>query len=511
MRALLSVYDKQGIVEFARVLEGAGLELISTGGTLKALQDAGLKVRQVAEVTGSPEILDGRVKTLHPTIHGGLLARRSLPEHVRELEEQGIVPIDVVVNNLYPFAATIARPDATLEDALENIDIGGPTMIRSAAKNFPDVVIVVDPADYGRVGEMIAGGGVPIEERRRLSAKAFQHVALYDTAVSGYLRGIDLAAGDETARFPAEFTAGWQLVRGLRYGENPHQSGALYGVPGSETGVANATQLHGPGMGYVNYLDAEAAWKSVAGLPEHGVSIIKHATPCGLAVHEDQAEAYRRAFAGDTVSAYGGIAGFNTTLTAATAEAMRGLLLHVVVAPDFEPEALEMLKRREQCRVLRAIRETAPSSTILTMSGGALIQTPDLIDEDPSSWKVVTKRAPTPEELADLAFAWEACRLIKSNTIVLARDRALIGMGAGQPNRVTSVHLALRIAGDRARGTVLASDAFFPFTDGIEMAIEGGVTAVAQPGGSIRDDEVIAKADEHGLAMVFTGIRHFYH
>ena len=507
MRALLSVYDKTGIVEFALVLEGAGAELISTGGTLRALQDAGLNARQVSEITGSPEILDGRVKTLHPTIHGGLLARRGNPAHLAQLEEHGIGPIDVVACNLYPFVETIGLPEATLDDALENIDIGGPTMVRSAAKNFPDVVVVVDPGDYERVGRLLAGGDVPAEERRRLAAKAFQHVALYDTAVAAYLRD----GADDPARFPDELTAGWELVRPLRYGENPHQSGALYALPGVRNGLAHARQLHGIDMGYINYLDAEAAWEAAQGLPENGVSIVKHANTCGLATHEDQAEAYRRALSGDPVSAYGGIAGFNTVVTAATAQAMRGLLLDVIVAPGYEPAALDVLKRRDRCRVLEVSQGSPPPLAIHAVSGGAIIQTPDVIEEDSGTWKAVTKRAPTPEELTDLEFAWRACRLIKSNAIVLVKDRALIGMGAGQPNRVTSVHLALRAAGDSANGAVLASDAFFPFADGIELAVSGGVTAVAQPGGSVRDEEVIAAADEHGVAMVFTGIRHFLH
>ena len=507
VRALLSVYDKTGIVEFARILEGAGVELISTGGTLKALQAAGLKARQVAEITGSPEILDGRVKTLHPTIHGGLLARRDNRTHLAQLEQHGISPIDVVVNNLYPFVETIGRSGATLDDALENIDIGGPTMIRSAAKNFPDVVVVVDPGDYESVGQMLVDGAVPIEERRRLATKAFQHVALYDTMVAAYLR----EGADSEARFPVELTAGWELLRPLRYGENPHQSGALYGVPGAGKGLAHARQVHGIEMGYINYLDAEAAWEAAMTLPEHGVSIVKHANTCGLATHEDQAEAYRRALSGDPVSAYGGIAGFNTVVTAATAGAMRGLLLDVIVAPGYEPAALETLRRRERCRALEVSPGSPPPLTIHALSGGAIIQTPDLSEEDPKTWKVATKRAPTPEELADLQFAWKACRLIKSNAIVLVKDRTLVGMGAGQPNRVTSVHLALRAAGDRARGAVLASDAFFPFPDGIELAATGGATAVVQPGGSIRDDDVVAAADRHDLAMVYTGIRHFYH
>lgn len=512
MRALLSAYDRTGLAGFAKSLASTGCELISTGGTLKDLQGAGLQVTQVSEVTGSPEILDGRVKTLHPAIHGGLLARRDLPAHVSELEEQGITGIDVVVNNLYPFVETVAKPDVTLIDALENIDIGGPAMTRAAAKNFPSVVIVVDPSDYSEVAEMLANGDVPLEKRRQLAAKAFQHVALYDTAISNYLRSSD---DSPDALFPQEWTAGWNRVSVPRYGENPHQNAAIYANPGESGGIVNAKQLHGIDLSYLNYFDGDAAWNAVNSLPPNAVSIVKHANPCGLAVDEDQAQAYLKALEGDPVSAFGGIVGFNTTLTAKTATAMKGVLFDVIVAPGYEPEALEILKKRKRTRVLEV--QVAKPSRFETrpVSGGILAQEPDRIIEDPRTWKVVTKRAPTEQELVDLGFAWNACRLIHSNAIVFAKDNALVGMGAGQPNRITSVMLAGRVANRdgqaRTSGSVMASDAFFPFPDGIEAAAEYGITAVAQPGGSIKDDEVVEAADRLGLAMVMTGTRHFLH
>ena len=350
MRALLSAYDKTGIVDFAKSLADLNCDLISTGGTLKDLKGAGLDVKQVAEVTGSPEILDGRVKTLHPAIHGGLLARQDLPEHVAELEQHGITGIDLVVNNLYPFVETIAKPDVTLIDALENIDIGGPAMTRAAAKNFPSVVIVVDPADYDEVAALLAQGEVPLEKRRQLAAKAFQHVALYDTAISNYLRSSDDSAD---AAFPQEWTAGWNRVAVPRYGENPHQSAAIYANPGERGGIVNAEKLHGIDLSYLNYFDGDAAWKAANSFPANAVSIVKHANPCGLAVDDNQATAYRKALEGDSVSAFGGIVGFNTTVTAETATAMKGVLFDVLVAPDYEPEALEIFKKRKRTRVLR--------------------------------------------------------------------------------------------------------------------------------------------------------------
>ena len=513
MKALISVFDKTGVIELGQKLADAGFELISTGGTHRTLaEEGGLPVRQVSDVTGSPEILDGRVKTLHPVIHGGILARRDLPAHVAELQEHGIGTIDLVVGNLYPFAATISSPDVTLEDALENIDIGGPTMLRAAAKNFPSVAVVVDPADYSWVADRLAGGGLSDQERRSLAAKAFQHVAQYDATVAGYLT----ESGAEDQSLPETLSLSFQQVATLRYGENPHQQGSLY-VPaaGAGGGIAAARQLHGRELSYNNLMDADAAWRTVSDFTDPAVAVIKHANPCGLSSHEDLSQAYLQAYEGDTVSAFGGIVGFNRTVTAAAAEAMNPVFYEVVVAPDYEPEALEILQRKRNLRVLAV----APGGSELggisldlrPITGGVLIQTPDVLEENPGDWKTATERVPTEAELDDLDFAWVACKHIKSNAIVFARNRTLVGMGAGQPNRVVSVHLSQRIAGDKARGCVLASDAFFPFPDNIELAAEAGVTAIIQPGGSIRDDEVIEAANRHGIAMVFTGVRHFRH
>ena len=507
MRALLSVYDKTGLVEFAGALMTAGCEMVSTGGTYAALAGAGFGVRQVADLTGFPEILDGRVKSLHPAIYGGILARRDIPEHTAQLVAHGIGAIDVVAVNLYPFVDTVSDSDATLQDALENIDIGGPTMIRAAAKNFLGVVVVVDPADYGWIGERLAADEpLTLDERRMLARKAFQHVALYDTAISQYLGGGDAFALDEA-------TFGFNRLSTLRYGENPHQQAGLYAAPLSTGGIVRATQLHGIDMSYTNYLDADGAWRVVSDFEQPAATVVKHTNPCGLAVHDDQPTAYRRAFEGDAVSAYGGIVAFNRALTGETARAMRGVLFDIIIAPDYEPEALDALRRRRRTRVLQVEAARGPQEglDVRLVSGGALVQQIDSITELPADWKAVTERKPTDAELADLAFAWKAAKHIKSNTIALAKDNALVGMGAGQPNRVVSVHLALRIAGDKARGSVLASDAFFPFADNIEMAATGGITAIAQPGGSIRDQEVIAAANERDIAMLFTGMRHFRH
>ena len=509
MRALLSAYDRAGLVEFGSTLVDAGFELVGTGNTHKALSGAGIPAQQVSDVTGFPEVLDGRVKTLHPVIHSGILARRDQPGHLAELDEHGIAPIDVVACNLYPFIDTVRKAGTTLEDALENIDIGGPTMIRAAAKNYPHVIVVVDPGDYGWIGERLATGGtdaISEGDRRALALKAFQHVAVYDSAVSRYL-----AIGD--GAFSKEVALGYDKLAELRYGENPHQRASVYADPLSHGGVVRAEQLHGPEMSFTNFLDADAAWRVVSDFAEPAATVVKHANPCGLALHADQPTAYRRAFEGDSTSAYGGIVGFNRTVAAATARAMRGVLYHIVVAPDYEPDALETLRKRKSLRVLKA----APTGGLLEeldvrmVSGGALVQTTDSIDEDASSWKAVTDRKPSDAELRDLAFAWKASRHIRSNTIVLAKGETLVGMGAGQPNRVTSVHLALRVAGEKANGSVLASDAYMPFADNVELAAEGGVVAVAQPGGSVRDEEVIEAADRLGIAMVFTGVRHFKH
>ena len=511
MKALISPYDKTGVVAFAKTLVEAGFELVSTGGTGAVLRDGGLAVTQVAELTGSPEILDGRVKTLHPKIAGGILARRDLPSHIKELAEHGIDTIDLVAGNLYPFVQTISALDATLEDALENIDIGGPTMIRSAAKNFPHVIVIVDPSDYGWVSErLLLGRGDPStitqEERRSLARKAFQHVALYDTAVSQYLMDGRSALSDEV-------TLGFSRQTSLRYGENPHQEAVLYADPLSTGGIVKSRRLHGIEMSFNNYMDADSAWRTVSDFSQPAVTVVKHTNPCGLAVHYDQVIAYRRALEGDSVSAFGGIVGFNRPLTAATAEAMRGVLFDVIIAPAYEPEALKLLERRKRTRVLQADPAMGPMEDVEVrrVTGGALMQAVDNIGVDTASWEVKSKRKPSEAEMEDLSFAWKAAKHVRSNAIVLAKESALVGMGAGQPNRVTSVHLALRIAGKAAIGTVMASDAFMPFADNIEMAAEGGITAVAQPGGSIRDDEVIAAADRLGIALVFTGVRHFKH
>ncbi len=510
MKALISVYDKTGVVELARALQEAGYGLVSTGGTHRTLTEAGLAVDQVSDLTGAPEMLDGRVKTLHPVVHGGVLARRDLPGHMDELNAHGIEPIDVVVGNLYPFEATVSREGVAEQDVLENIDIGGPTMLRAAAKNHPAVTVVVDPADFEWVAERIRAGGTTSEERRRLAATAFAHVSFYDSLVASWMRGPD-------DPFPKELSIGVRRVSGeLRYGENPHQRGALYADAPGSGGVVAAEQLHGKELSYNNILDADAAWRAANEFDEQAVAVIKHTNACGLAVHVDQAEAYRRSFEGDSVSAYGGILGFNRPVTGEAAEALRRVFFEVIVAPGYEDEALEVLQKKRDLRILR-VRETPAGGVggealqVRRVSGGLLLQTADAIVEDPTAWQIVTQRAPSEAELADLAFAWRAAKHIKSNTIVLAKDRALVGMGAGQPNRLVSVHLAARAAGDRATGTVLASDAFFPFADGLELAAEAGVTAVVQPGGSIRDEEVIAAADRAGIAMVFTGVRHFLH
>ena len=487
-----------------------GLSLISTGGTHTALtQDVGLAVRQVSDVTGSPEILEGRVKTLHPVIHGGLLARRDDPDHMSQLADHRIEPIDIAVVNLYPFVETISRPGVTLAEALENIDIGGPTILRAAAKNFPAVTVVVDPADYSWVADKTIDGSLTAEDRRGLAAKAFRHVSEYDTAVASYLAG----NGSDASELPGSLALSLTRTASLRYGENPHQRGALYApahVP--IHGLAAAQQLHGRELSYNNLMDADAVWRTVSDFDDSTVAVVKHGNPCGLASRDDQAEAYRLAYEGDSVSAFGGIVGYNLPVTLAAAQAMGPVFYEVIVAPGYEPEALEILQKKRNLRILVVEKGSGPAGYDLRpVSGGLLVQDPDDLSEDPSTWTTVTNREPTKEELQDLAFAWKAAKHIKSNAIVFAKDGALVGMGAGQPNRVVSVHLSQRTAGDKARGSVLASDAFFPFPDNIELAAEAGVKAIVQPGGSIRDSEVIEAANAAGLAMVFTGVRHFRH
>ena len=507
MRAIASVSDKRGLAEFLASLKPLNLDLYSTGNTQRAVAAAGVAVRNISELTGFPEILDGRVKTLHPKVHGGLLAVRSNAAQMQELASHQIGPIDLVVVNLYPFVETISNPGVSLEEALENIDIGGPTMIRAAAKNFPSVTVVVDPADYNWVAEKLLGHKLALEERRKLAQKAFQHVAAYDTAIATYLRGNE-------EPFTEEFTIALKRLQPLHYGENPHQKAAFYREQLPPAGsIATAKQLSGKELSYNNLLEADSAWGIARDFAAPTVAIIKHNNPCGLASHGDLAEAYRRAFEGDTVSAYGGIVAVNRPLTLAMAEAMRKVFYEIVIAPGYEPAALDLLKRKKDLRVLEVPGSSVPQPYLdyRRVSGGMLVQTGNVLTEDSRGWKSVTSRQATPQQLLDLAFAWKAVKHVKSNAIVLVKDEALVGMGTGQPNRVVSVHLALRAAGEKATGAVLASDAFFPFSDGVEMAIQGGVAAITQPGGSIRDEEVIAAAEKAGVTMLFTGVRHFKH
>jgi len=514
MRAIISVSDKTGVTDFARELSKLGFELFSTGGTKKALAEAKVPVHSISDITGFPEILDGRVKTLHPMVHGGLLAKRNLPAHMAELKANKITPIDMVVVNLYPFVQTVNKEGVTLDEALENIDIGGPTMIRAAAKNFPAVIVVVDPADYQPVLEGLRKGALPPEERKRLAQKAFQHVAVYDTAISQYLR-------QGTEGFPEEMTFALKKRYGLRYGENPHQQAAFYAelaVGGKrDTGITFAKQLWGKELSYNNILDSDAAWGVVCDFAAPTVAIIKHTNPCGLASHQDIAEAYRRALTGDPEAAFGGIVAVNRPVNKAAAEEIAKTFYEIVIAPEYEPEALEALKKRKDLRILLA--ELPPGYgkalpgyiDIRRVKGGFLVQTSDTVPEDKVDMKVVTRRVPTKAEVADLLFAWRTAKHVKSNAIVLAKDRTLVGMGAGQPSRIISCQIAKERAGERTRGSVLASDAMFPFPDVVESAAAGGVTAIIQPGGSIRDGDSIKAADRYNMAMVFTGERHFRH
>ena len=507
IRAVISVSDKTGLGPFARTLAEQGVDIYSTGGTKKAIAEAGAPVKSISELTGFPEILDGRVKTLHPAVHGGILARRDVPDHMNQLETHGIGLIDMVVVNLYPFVETVSRDGVDLAEALENIDIGGPTLVRASAKNFPHVLVVVDPRDYDTVAQRLADGAIDQELRKSLARKAFRHVALYDTAIADYL-------SDGSDPFPDELTIGMTKAQGLRYGENPHQKGAFYaGSISRDGGIGGANQLWGKELSFNNIADADAAWGAASDFERSAVAIIKHMNPCGLAGHEDLAEAYKRALAGDPVSAFGGIVACNRKVNLVTAEEISKVFYEIVIAPSFEEEALALLKRRKNLRILEmgTGRSDSSSLDVKTVQGGYLVQTRDSGGDDPSTWRCVTKRSATPEEMEDLAFAWKTAKHVKSNAIVLVKDMALVGMGAGQPNRVNSVHLALRAAEDRARGSVLASDAFFPFADNVQLAAGGGVVAAVQPGGSVRDQEVIDAADELGMAMVFTGVRHFKH
>jgi len=509
MRAIISVSDKSGVVDFAQGLKELGIEIFSTGGTKKSLEAAGVKIHSISELTGFPEILDGRVKTLHPAVHGGILARRDLPQHLSQLSQNHIELIDMVVVNLYPFVETVTRAEVSLDEALENIDIGGPSMIRSAAKNFPSVLVVVDPGDYDAILQKLRQGNIDSEYRKRLAQKAFQHVALYDTAIAQYLN-------EEV--FPEEMTIALKKARSLRYGENPHQQAAFYieqNVRQRQDGLASLEQLGGPEISFNNLLDLDAALNVLSDFTAPTIAIMKHNNSCGLASHNDLAEAYRRALTGDPVAAFGGIVASNRIIDFATAQEIDKSHYDAIVAPEYEKRALELLRRKESLRLVEvAPYHPSPSETYLDfrrVRGGFLAQTPDSLAEPELKPRVVTKRQPSKAELSDLLFAWKAVKGIKSNAIVVAKDKTLLGMGAGQPSRVVAVELALKTAGDRAKDSVLASDAFFPFTDGPELAIKHGVTAIIQPGGSVRDKEVIELANKYNIAMVFTGVRHFRH
>lgn len=515
-RAIVSVSDKSGVASFAKALAQMGVEILSTGGTAKTLRENGISVKDISEHTGFPEIMDGRVKTLHPKVHGGLLGQRSKPEHVQKMREHGIFPIDLVAVNLYPFEATIAKEDCSLEDAIENIDIGGPTMLRSAAKNYPDVTVAVDPSDYDLIlSELKEKGEVSVETNFRLAKKVFQHTARYDGAISNYLGQIE--KGKKAHQFPETFTFQVKKAQELRYGENPHQKAAFYREPLlTEPSVSNALQLQGKELSYNNILDLDSAYETVKEFEETAVIIIKHNNPCGAATSStNMADAYRKARDCDSVSAFGGIVGFNRVVDPETAREMKDIFLEAIIAPGFDPEALEILKAKKDLRILR----TPPLASFSVQKGfdfrkvvgGLLIQDRDLGKVSMDQWKVVTKRKPTEEEKRAMAFGWKVAKHVKSNAIVLAKEDRTVGIGAGQMSRIDSTRLAKMKAQVSTQGTVLASDAMFPFRDGIDAGAEAGATAIIQPGGSIRDDEVIAAADEYGIAMVFTGMRHFRH
>jgi phosphoribosylaminoimidazolecarboxamide formyltransferase / IMP cyclohydrolase len=540
-RALISVSDKTGIVDFARELKEFGVEIISTGGTAKTLRDAGIEVRDVSDVTGFPEMMDGRIKTLHPKIHGALLGLRDKAEHLAAMREHEIEPIDMVVINLYPFEETIARKDATIEEAIEQIDIGGPAMIRSAAKNFRDVTVIVSIDHYPAIVEEMRrhDGALGSATRLKLARHAFNLTAMYDMRISGHLTSSLLDIGDGTVRSHGIMGAGGggtsfsrvfaqraaqqmnslvdrgvlmlQKRNRLRYGENPHQKAALYDV-GWDDGVGNAELFSGKEMSFNNYVDADAAWQLVCDFDEPACAIIKHTNPAGAALGDTAEEGYRRALACDPVSAFGGIVAFNSKVDAAAARAVTEVFTEVIIAPDYEADAIEILKTKKNLRVLSAGEpKVIEGLEYKQISGGMLVQTRDTHRLKREDLKVVTKRAPSDTEIDDLLFAWTVCKHTKSNAIVYARDKQTVGVGAGQMSRVDSVKIGAMRAQLPIQSLVLASDAFFPFRDGLDEAAKHGITAVIQPGGSVRDEEVIAAANEHNLAMVFTGIRHFKH
>lgn len=512
-RALISVSDKTGIVNFARRLVELGYEIISTGGTAKTLEEAGIGVVKVSDVTGFPEILDGRVKTLHPKIHGGILGVRDNPEHKRQMDEMGIKPIDLVVINLYPFKETISKPDVTEQEAIENIDIGGPAMLRAAAKNFEHVTVVVNPNRYPDVlKEIEQGGDVQRETRRALALEVFEHTAAYDSVIASYLRGKSREAG-----FPANLTLTFEKVQNLRYGENPHQAAAFYReiIP-AVASLTKAEQLHGKELSYNNINDTAAAVELVREFSKATAVAVKHTNPCGVGSALKISEAFRKAYECDPVSIFGGILAFNRTVDAATAAGIAEIFIEVVIAPHYEQEALDILKEKKNLRILRLEDLSLPAAPrgaweLRYVPGGVLVQQADELDYEREKLMVVTKVKPTPEQWDDLLFGWKVVKHMKSNAIAIVKNEQTVGLGPGQVNRIWPTQYSIKQAGEKARGAVLASDAFFPFPDVVKAAAEAGISAIIQPGGSIRDEESINAANEAGIAMVFTGIRHFKH
>nr|WP_090277419.1 bifunctional phosphoribosylaminoimidazolecarboxamide formyltransferase/IMP cyclohydrolase [Mycolicibacterium komanii]CRL71868.1 bifunctional phosphoribosylaminoimidazolecarboxamide formyltransferase/IMP cyclohydrolase [Mycolicibacterium komanii] len=512
-RALISVYDKTGLAELARGLHEAGVSIVSTGSTAKTIASAGVPVTPVEEVTGFPEVLDGRVKTLHPHVHAGLLADQRKPEHVSALSELGVEAFELVVVNLYPFAETVAS-GASIDECVEQIDIGGPSMVRAAAKNHPSVAVVVDPLGYDGVLAAVRAGGFSLEERKRLASLAFRHTAEYDVAVASWM-GAVLAPERSESPLPDWVGATWQRSAVLRYGENPHQQAALYRNDAAWPGLAQAEQLHGKEMSYNNYTDADAAWRAAFDHSEICVAIIKHANPCGIAISSRSvADAHRKAHECDPLSAFGGVIAANTAVSVEMAETVADIFTEVIIAPAYEPGAVEVLTRKKNIRVLVASEPQPGDTEFRQISGGLLVQQRDEFTadgDDPLNWTLATGEPADPATLADLKFAWRVCRAVKSNAIVVAADGATVGVGMGQVNRVDAARLAVQRAGDRVRGAVAASDAFFPFPDGLEVLTEGGVKAIVHPGGSVRDDQVTEAAAKAGITLYLTGARHFAH
>lgn len=512
-RALVSVYDKSGLVELATGLHAAGVELVSTGSTARTIADAGVPVTKVEELTGFPECLEGRVKTLHPRVHAGILADTRKQDHLDQIADLGIEAFELVVVNLYPFTQTVAS-GASPDECVEQIDIGGPSMVRAAAKNHPSVAVVVDPAAYGDVLAAVEGGGFTLEQRKRLAAQAFQHTAAYDVAVASWMNsGYAAPEGDES-QFPAWTGATWTRANVLRYGENPHQAAALYVNEAGEPGLAQAEQFHGKEMSYNNYQDADAAWRAAHDHSEPCVAIIKHANPCGIAIADDIATAHRNAHECDPVSAFGGVIAANREVSVEMAEQVAEIFTEVIIAPSYADGAVDVLSRKKNIRILRADSPKSAPVEIRQISGGLLLQERDVLTADGDSttnWQLACGEAADEATLRDLEFAWRACRAVKSNAILLASGGATVGVGMGQVNRVDSARLAVTRAGDRVAGSVAASDAFFPFADGLQVLTEAGVKAIVQPGGSVRDNEVIEAAREAGVTLYLTGARHFAH